>query len=151
MSDPAIAALIREVLAEELGKLGAAKAPDGAGKAVQHQREAVAIRSDDDLARFVAKVLKYAENPKTRKDMLQGRLAFELDGQAGHSPSGNDQSQSRSAGGDEVVSIASGMVSERHVDRLPKATKRVLLGKAAKLTPLARDRLSHRGIRIERT
>ena len=49
------------------------------------------------------------------------------------------------------MTVATGFFSERQVDKLPKGTARVVLGKAVKLTPLARDRLSHRRIKIERT
>ena len=47
--------------------------------------------------------------------------------------------------------IERGLLSERHVDRLPRKTARVRLGPHVRMTPLARDRLRRRGIAIERT
>lgn len=148
MSDPAIAALIREVLAEELGKLKGAKPVKSAraGEAVRHEN--VAIASDADLAAFTVKLLKAADNPKTRRDIEQGRLVFHLSGSV---PATSRALPAGSPAPSETVVVDAGFFSERQVDKLPKDTKTVRLGKRVKLTPLARDRLSHRRIKIERT
>jgi hypothetical protein len=42
------------------------------------------------------------------------------------------------------------MVSERQIDALPAGTTGLILGKSARLTPLARDRARARGITFER-
>ena len=148
MSDPAIQALIREVLAEELAKLGRDRKTAGGGDDVRVEH--VSVGSDAELGRLVARVLELAGNPKTRRDLEQGRLVFRLAGaQAGETSERRDEARAPAAG--ETATIESGVLSERQVDRLPKETRRLMLGKAVKLTPLARDRLGHRGIRIERT
>lgn len=154
MSDPAIQALIREVLAEELAKLGRdkqASSSGGSGGGRDDVKvERVSVGSDAELARLVARVLELAANPKTRRDLERGRLVFKLAGtQAGEVSERRDEAPAPAAG--ETATIESGVLSERQVDRLPKETRRLMLGKAVKLTPLARDRLGHRGIRIERT
>ena len=45
--------------------------------------------------------------------------------------------------------IERGLLSERNVERLPRETTRVRIGRRVKLTPLARDRLRRRGITVE--
>lgn len=146
MSDAAIAALIREVLAEELAKLKGAKPAKPKGRTDEVRHEDVAIASDADLTSFAGKILKAADNPKTRKDIEQGRLVFKL---ANGAPS--TVAEGPDAPPSETVVVETGFFSERQVDRLPKDTRTVRLGKRVKLTPLARDRLSHRRIKIERT
>lgn len=149
MSDPAIAALIREVLAEELQKLGATKKRTKQNSEVREEQ--VTIASDRDLANLVAKVLDYASDAGTRADIEQGRLVFRLAGATGTSPTAKQEPSSPPTPAGEVTMVNSGFFSERQVDQLPKGTKTVRFGKSVRLTPLARDRLRHRGITIERT
>jgi hypothetical protein len=50
-----------------------------------------------------------------------------------------------------TVRLDRGVVSERKVDGLPKGTRILQIASGVKLTPLAKDRLRQRGIKIERT
>lgn len=153
MSDPAIAALIREVLAEELGKLKGATPAKSPSRGDNVRHENVAVTSDADLAAFATRLLRAADNPKTRRDIEQGRLVFHLAGAMpaapGSQPAAPQPAEVSHHGGTFVVET--GFFSERQVDKLPKDTRTIRLGKRVKLTPLARDRLSHRRIKIERT
>lgn len=159
MSDPAIAALIREVLAEELGKLKDTRPAKAAGRSDDVRHENVSITSDADLAAFAKRLLKAADNPKTRRDIEQGRLVFHLAGSMPGAASATPAAAAQPATAQpaatshhgETVIVDTGFFSERQVDKLPKETRTVRLGKRVKLTPLARDRLSHRRIKIERT
>ncbi len=144
MSDPAIAALIREVLAEELARIAREKAPSGAATSAVRE-EHVTISSDADLQAFARQVLKHAADPKARTDIEQGRLVFRLAGGTAQAP----RHAEPASPGNETA-IESGIISERQVDRLPKDTKKLRITKHVRLTPLARDRLRHRGISIER-
>ena len=145
MADPAIAALIREVLAEELARIARDKAPSGAAPSSVRE-ERVSISSDADLQAFARQVLKHAADPKAREDIEQGRLLFRLAGGQAQAPR---QAEPASLGG-ESHHRKPGSFSERQVDRLPKDTKKLRITKRVRLTPLARDRLRHRGISIER-
>ena len=161
-TDPTVAELIREVLAEELARLRA-----------DVREERVRIANDADLAAFARRVLAMADDRGAREALENGGLVFRLDagaggaaGTAGRHGAGNARvrggreadaitaslpstaSKHGSAGHTET--IERGLVSERRVDRLPRGTARVRLGRDAKLTPLARDRLRRRGIAIER-
>ena len=161
-TDPAVAELIREVLAEELVRLRSAV-----------REERVRIADDTDLAAFAKRVLAVADDRRAREALESGRLVFRLDAGAG-SAAGTagryDSWDGRVRNGREPGAVAasspatvstqgsaghtetieSGLLSERHVDRLPRGTARVRLGRGVKLTPLARDRLRRRGIAIER-
>lgn len=144
MADPAIAALIREVLAEELARIAREKAPSGAASSSVRE-EHVTISSDADLQAFARQMLKHAADPKARQDIEQGRLVFRLASGTAQAPR---HAEPTSVGSE--TTIESGIISERQVDRLPKDTKKLRITKHVRLTPLARDRLRHRGISIER-
>ena len=169
-TDPAIAALIREVLAEELAHLRAVV-----------REERVRIASDADLTEFARRVLAMADDRAAREAFENGRLVFRLDANAGRRVSGAashvaGSGRVRSAGGSRQVhrdgergtaaastppaapapgvagdtqTIDHGLLSERGVERLPRGTARIQLGRRVRLTPLARDRLRRRGIAIE--
>ena len=171
-ADPAVAELIREVLVEELARLGAGV-----------REERVQIANDADLAAFAKRVLAMADDRGAREALEKGNLVFRLEGStesvgsaggagntAGGTPSGRTGG-ARSRGvreaavraasapraataqgpADHTEVIERGLLSERYVDRLPRETARVRLGPHVRMTPLARDRLRRRGITIERT
>jgi len=144
MADPAIAALIREVLAEELARIAKDKTPSGAASSSARE-EHVTIAGDGDLQKFARQVLKYAAAPKLREDIEQGRLVFRL---AGAGADTHHASVPAAQGGETTVET--GIISERQVDQLPKDTRKLRIAKRVRLTPLARDRLRQRGISIER-
>ena len=145
MADPAIAALIREVLAEELARIAKDKAPSGSATSSMRE-EHVTIAADGDLQKFARQVLKYAADPKLREDIEQGRLVFRLAG-AGADTCATPPSPPRRA---DETTVETGIISERQVDQLPKDTRKLRITKRVRLTPLARDRLRQRGISIER-
>ena len=145
-TETALAELIREVLAEELARMKPVAAPD-------IRQESVRIENDADLQAFVRRVLELAGDPVARKALEAGRIRFTL-ARATMARQGRPDAVRRAAapeaGGETVATIEKGFVSERHVDRLGRDVRRVVLGKAVRLTPLARDRLRQRGIAIER-
>jgi hypothetical protein len=151
MAEQMIAGLIREVLAEELAKLRGEK---GALPVVPLREEQVAIANDADIAAFVQKILKLSEDPSERQKLKDGRITFRLTsgatgGATGPAAAPAATGQSHRATG-QSHRIERGLLSERQVDRLPRQTKSVLIGKQVRMTPLARDRLRQRGIVIER-
>lgn len=148
MTDQAITALIKEVLAEELERIrserGGARPSDG------RQEERVVVASDADLQAFACRVLKIGDDQKSRRDIEEGKMVFRLAGYTSEREDGATH-QFAATNSAETQQIDSGVVSERQVNGLPKGTKRLRLGKQVRLTPLARDRLRQRGIEIERT
>jgi hypothetical protein len=111
---------------------GGAAAAGGGGAAATGggaRVEAVALRTDADLSRFVDAVLANAAAIRS------GALRFTLGGGGG------------AAG---VRRIERGAVTERTVNEAASAGQRLVLAPAAVLTPLARERARHLKVEIER-
>jgi hypothetical protein len=94
--------------------------------------ERVAIATDEDLNRFVHALLARPD----REAILAGRVRFTL-GAGAEAPAG-------------VVRVDRGAVTERKVAEAAKAGARLVLGPAAVLTPLAREKARALGLEIER-
>jgi hypothetical protein len=96
----------------------------------------VRISTDDDLHAFALRVLKLADNPKMRRDLIGRRIRFTLSGQA--------------AGGQAAAHrVDKGAVTERTVVAAAKAGARLVLGPRAVLTPLAKDKARALGVAIQ--
>jgi hypothetical protein len=100
--------------------------------------ETVSLRTDADLAALVLRLLHLFENPKQRDALRSGRLRFRLAAPAGP---GSVQPSHR---------IDKGAVTEAMVVSAAKAGARLVLGRRAVLTPLAKDRARAAGVEIER-
>jgi hypothetical protein len=98
--------------------------------------EAVSIRTDADLAAFVLHLLHLFENPKHRDALRAGRLRFRL-----VAPAAGGQGQPSHR-------IEKGAVTEAMVAASARAGTRLVLGRRAVLTPLARDRARATGVEI---
>ena len=136
--------LIREILAEELGRIGAAPPP-----APRVTEERVEIRSNADLAAFVTRLLARARDGRFRADVEAGRHVFRL-AESGPAPVEAHMPQAPPPGAQPPVRFERGLVTERDVAALPRGTRRIEAGRAVRFTPLARDELRRRGIEIER-
>ena len=143
----AIRALVREVLADLLPAAG--RDPRNPGEAGPAQAglphtvrehvdsvEVVTIRTDADLGAFVLHLLHLFENPKHRDAVRSGRLRFRL---AAAAVPGSAQPSHR---------IEKGAVTEAMVAASARAGARLVLGRRAVLTPLARDRARATGVEI---
>jgi hypothetical protein len=100
--------------------------------------ETVSLRTDADLDAFVKRLLRLFENPKQRDALRAGRLRFRLAAAAGP---GSVQPAHR---------VDKGAVTEAMVRQAARAGARLVLGRRAVLTPLARDRSRAAGVEIER-
>jgi hypothetical protein len=98
--------------------------------------EVVTIRTDADLGAFVLHLLHLFENPKHRDAVRSGRLRFRL---AATAAPGSAQPSHR---------IEKGAVTEAMVAASARAGARLVLGRRAVLTPLARDRARATGVEI---
>ncbi len=154
----ALRALVREVLADLLPPPAPAPGPAQAGLAqaglarpglaqpgpahtvrerVTHT-EAVSLRTDADLAAFVMRLLHLFENPQRREALRAGRLRFTLAAPAGP---GSPRPSHR---------VEKGAVTEAMVTAAAREGARLVLGRRAVLTPLARDRARSAGVEIEK-
>ena len=103
--------------------------------------ETVSVRTDQELAAFVGRLLRLVENPRRRDDLRTGRLRFRLapGGAAGVSASARPAHR-----------VDKGAVTEATVRDAARAGARLVLGPRAVLTPLARDRARAAGVEIEK-
>ncbi len=102
---------------------------------------AVRLASDEELHAFVAEVLRLADDPRQRHDLLSGRLRFTLASPAGGRKPGPAPTVRR---------IEKGAVTERAVLAAAKAGERLVLGPRAVLTPLARDKARALGVPVQK-
>lgn len=134
MSD--IRAIVREILLEELARHGGAASPV--------RREKIRIRNDRDLNAFALKVLDLARDPNALERIRSGRLQFELDGAAVA-----DAPRAAPATTAPTRVFERGLVTEKHVATLERAAS-IRVGKTVCFTPLAKDEIRRKGIKIER-
>src|SRR4029077_11196416 len=73
-----IRAMVRDVLAEEIGNLRRAGlvAPEHGAPHRQVREEIVSIRCDADLRAFVARLLEILKNGRSREEIEEGRWVF---------------------------------------------------------------------------
>jgi hypothetical protein len=130
-----VRAVLRELLPSMAGQSGAS------GDAARPPED-VAMRTDADLDAFARRLAALCEDPAQRAAIRDGRRRFRL---AGAGAAGRDAAP---AGG--VVRIDSGAVTERRVAQAAADGARLVLGRRAVLTPLARDRARTLGVVIEK-
>lgn len=139
MSDD-IRSLIREVLAEELKSI---RSNGGAASVAPKETvETISITSDADLNMFAKRILKLADDASARADMQAGRLRFQLSGQ-------QSTSVKPPVAAGTVVSFEKGLISEKKIADLEEGST-IRATKAVCFTPLARDEIRRKRIRVER-
>jgi hypothetical protein len=131
-------ALVREVIRDVLPQ----------GLAVT---ETVNLSTDEDLAVFVKRLLDL--DPAQREELRSGGKRFRLASpQARSVPAGAGQSNGAERAGPSapVRHIERGAVTEAVIAAAARAGERLVLGRGAVLTPLARDRARASGVQIEK-
>ena len=117
----------------------------------RRQARPVRLETDADLRQFALEILRLADNPARRRDLLAGRLTFTLAGRATGDARATGDGR---ATGDPLAAgeqrIETGAVTERAVQSAATAGQRLVLGPRAVLTPLARDRALALGVPIEK-
>jgi hypothetical protein len=150
----ALRALVREIIRDVL--------PNGLPVA-----ETVNLSTDDDLATFVQRLLDL--DPEQREELRSGRKRFRLAAPtatttptattvpatpatppAASRPAAPASQGARAAPAPAVRRIERGAVTEAIVSRAAQAGERLVLGRGAVLTPLARDRARASGVQIEK-
>ena len=131
----AVRAVLRDVLPTAV--IDAARTASSSAQATTG--EEVALRTDADLDAFVRRVAALCADPTRRAALQEGRHGFRLavSGDAGPA-----------AGA--VVRVDRGAVTERTVSRAAADGARLVLGKGAVLTPLARDKARSLGVAVEK-
>ena len=145
----ALRSLIREIISDVLPS-GLAGGPPAA--------ETVNLSTDDDLAAFVKRLLDLG--PDEREEVRSGRKRFRLAAPPapgvprapGIPPAlagrADEAGRARAVAG--VRRIERGAVTEKVINAAAQAGERLVLGRGAVLTPLARDRARASGVQIEK-
>jgi len=107
--------------------------------------ETVNLSTDEDLAAFVKRLLDL--DPDEREELRSGRKRFRM---APPVPAGASNGAERSRESTPVRRIERGAVTEAAVRAAARAGQRLVLGRGAVLTPLARDRARASGVQIEK-
>jgi hypothetical protein len=94
-------------------------------------REQIAIRSDDDLNRFVQRLWSAFDDPVKREAIRSGTMRFTLSAQDISAPDPFAKTP---------VAALSGAISERKLLSVAKAGDTVAIAADAVITPLARDK-----------
>jgi hypothetical protein len=105
--------------------------------------EVVVLRTDADLDSFVRRLAAVCADPARRAAIQAGRHEFRL--WAGGAPYASAPAD---RGG--VVRVERGAVTERMVSGAAADGARLVLGKGAVLTPLARDKARSLGVAVEK-
>ena len=129
-------ALVREVIRDVLPK----------GLPVT---ETVDLSTDEDLAVLVKRLLDL--DPDQREELRSGRKRFRLATTLAPSvPAGAIDGAERAGESTPVRRIERGAVTEAVIKAAARAGQRLVLGRGAVLTPLARDRARASGVQIEK-
>ena len=115
--------------------------------------ETVNLSTDEDLAAFVKRLLDL--DPDQREELRSGRKRFRLATAStalpGSGPgSGPGGDAGPGPGASPVRRIERGAVTEAIIKAAVRAGERLVLGRGAVLTPLARDRARASGVQIEK-
>lgn len=121
-------ALVREVIRDLL--------PNGLPNT-----ETVSLSTDEDLAAFVHRLLNL--DMDECEEIRSGRKRFRL-------AAGPVHEEERAGESAPVRRIERGAVTESMVNQAARAGERLLLGRGAVLTPLARDRARASGVPVEK-
>ena len=136
---------IRNILEDELIKHGI-----NSNKSVDKSRveESVSIRNDDELDRFVKKIIEMVKDRNLRENILSNKYVFHL------SNIKNEQSSDKKINylesSPNSINFETGMITEKKILDLPDHVEVVRIGKNARLTPLARDTINKLGKTTER-
>jgi len=115
--------------------------------------ETVNLSTDEDLAAFVQRLLDL--DPDQREELRSGRKRFRLPGNSSAAPTTPGpvaavNGAERAGDSTPVRRIERGAVTEAVIKAAARSGQRLVLGRAAVLTPLAADRARASGVPIEK-
>jgi len=139
-----IRTVIRQILLEELDNY-----IDRPGSEVR--KEKVPMGNDRDLKAFALRVLDMSVNRDLKADLQSGKIQFVLQTEVMES----NTDVSNSAGSQKLtrpdsIKFQKGLVTEKDIAKLDSNIARIDAGKNVFFTPLAKDEIRRRGLRIER-
>jgi hypothetical protein len=144
LSHDDLRAAVRAVLHEVMPSVATGAVPP----AELEEPEPVTLHTDAELAAFVRRVATMCEDSSIRSDLREGRRGFLL---SRSQPAGRGASvigTDRHIPG--VHRVEHGAVTERRVQQAAADGARLVIGRKAVLTPLARDRARTLGVVVEK-
>ncbi len=147
MSPEMLRSLIQDVLRQEISLHSAESGAfaDTSPKP-QTRQESLSIDSDSELMDFVHRLLEIAKDGKARKEIESGRWVFKLQNRGLSYSEDNNQATATNS---STSCFERGLISERQIDSLGPQVEKIIIGRRALLTPLARDVLQTRNIEVE--
>lgn len=137
MSD--LRSMIRELLLEELGT----NRPDIVSSGPAHTVE---LRNDNDLNAFVIRVLDMSKERDLKADIQSGKFQFTLSGSDHGCHQTNRAGSADSLTG--AIRFEKGLVTEKDISHFNGSV--IEVGNTVCFTPLARDEIRRKKIKIER-
>jgi phosphohistidine swiveling domain-containing protein len=135
--------IIRELLVEEIASIN----KESVSLDQKTTREViVSIRTDEDLMKFVKKILNIVKETDGFSNIENGDIIFHLD-----VPSSANLNSRSCTSHPTSNKIEYGLITEYDIAKLDGNITVLQVLKNAKLTPLAKDELRKKGIKMERT
>ena len=135
--------IIRELLVEEIASIN----KESVSLDQKTTREViVSIRTDEDLMKFVKKILNIVKETDGFSNIENGDIIFHLD-----VPSSANLNCRSCTSHPTSNKIEDGLITEYDIAKLDGNITVLQVLKNAKLTPLAKDELRKKGIKMERT
>jgi len=135
--------IIRELLVEEIASIN----KESVSLDQKTTREIiVSIRTDEDLMNFVKKILNIVKETDGFSNIENGDIIFHLD--VPSSANLNSRSCTSHPTSNKIEDV---LITEYNIAKLDENITVLQVLKNAKLTPLAKDELRKKGIKMERT
>ena len=135
--------IIRELLVEEIASIN----KESVSLDQKTTREViVSIRTDEDLMKFVKKILNIVKETDGFSNIENGEIIFHLDVPSSANLNGRSCTSHPTSN-----KIEDGLITEYDIAKLDENITVLQVLKNAKLTPLAKDELRKKGIKMERT
>ncbi len=135
--------IIRELLVEEIASIN----KESVSLDQKTTSEViVSIRTDEDLMKFVKKILNIVKETDGISNIENGDIIFHLD-----VPSSANLNSRSCTSHPTSNKIEDGLITEYDIAKLDENITVFQVLKNAKLTPLAKDELRKKGIKMERT
>ena len=135
--------IIRELLVEEIALIN--KESVSLDQKTTRE-EIVSIKTDEDLMNFVKKILNIVKETDGFSNIENGDIIFHLD-----VPSSANLNSKSCTSHPTSNKIEDGLITEYDIAKLDGNITVLQVLKNAKLTPLAKDELRKKGIKMERT
>lgn len=135
--------IIRELLVEEIASIN----KESVSLDQKTTREViVSIRTDEDLMKFVKKILNIVKETDGFSNIENGDIIFHLE--VPSSANLNSRSCTSHPTSNKIEDV---LITEYNIAKLDENITVLQVLKNAKLTPLAKDELRKKGIKMERT